>query len=182
MIRKSPLLKRKMYGQKGFQRLRGINTFPMIKLDRYYMRKALDQAKKAAAEGEVPVGAVLVYGGRTLTGHNLVERERNGMAHAEIRLLERAAALYGRRLNQATLYVTLEPCPMCAGAIIHMRVGRLVFAAPDPERGAVISKFHIFDDPDNYHKVKVRAGILEKETGQMLRDFFRRRRLENKSL
>lgn len=180
-LRKSPGLKKIMAGRKGFEKPRAMNVLPRLAVDRFYMRKALAEAGIAGKKGEVPVGAILLYKGRVLSAHNLVEQKANGMAHAEMILLEKAAHVYGRRLTEATMYVSLEPCAMCVGAMIHMRLGRLVFAARDPERGAVISKFRLFDDPANYHKPLVSHGIYEKEAGEMLREFFRKRRMETKA-
>lgn len=149
--------------------------------DERFMRKALTLAREAAAEGEVPVGAVLVRNGAVIaTGRNRREAAKQALAHAEIEAIEEACrVLGGWRLSGCTLYVTLEPCPMCAGAIINARVDRLVFGAPDPKAGSCGSLTDLFALPYN-HQPAVAKGVLETECAEILRQFFRqlRRRKE----
>lgn len=143
-----------------------------------FLRQAMLQAQDAATNGEVPVGAVVVLDGEIIgRGQNQVIRESDPTAHAEI-VAMRAAALHLRnyRLNGCALYVTLEPCAMCAGAILHARVARLVYAAADPKAGACGSVLHVMNHPQLNHHVDVQAGVLAEECGTMLSDFFRRRR------
>ncbi|KLU62098.1 tRNA-specific adenosine deaminase [Peptococcaceae bacterium CEB3] len=143
-----------------------------------WMRLALAEAKLAAAEGEVPIGALIVQEGKVLAqAHNKKERAQDPTAHAEILAIRDAAGVLGTwRLEQATLYVTLEPCAMCAGAIIQARLARLVFGAPDGKGGAVGSVMNVLDVNRWNHRVEVLGGILEEECGQVLKDFFRRKR------
>lgn len=149
-------------------------------MDEEYMRMALSLAQEAAAEGEVPVGAVLVRGGRVIgSGRNRREGDKNALAHAEIEAIREAcAAAGGWRLTDSTLYVTLEPCPMCAGAIINARIDRVVFGAADAKAGSCGSVVDLFSLPYN-HRPAVTAGILEEDCAGLLRQFFgnlRRRR------
>ena len=142
------------------------------------MQAALAEAQKAAAEGEVPIGAVVVHGGEVIArGQNRVLRNVDPTAHAEIVALREAAkALENYRLNGCTLYVTLEPCAMCAGAMIHARLDRLVFAAADPKAGACGSVLSVLNHPYLNHQMQVEQGILADEAGELLRSFFRERR------
>lgn len=142
------------------------------------MDRALAQARKAAAMGEVPVGAVLVRDGSVLAeGHNLIESTPDATAHAELLLLQQAARLtQSWRLDGVTVYVTLEPCPMCAGAMILARIDRLVYAAPDPKKGAVDSVYDVLRHPANNHRVQVTSGLLAEPAGRLLREFFAARR------
>jgi len=144
----------------------------------YWMRRALDLARKAEQEGEVPVGAVLVRGEEVLgEGWNCPIGRSDPTAHAEIVALRNAAASVGNyRLPGSILYVTLEPCVMCAGAIIHARVERVVFGARDPKGGAAGSVFEVLGTERLNHRVTVEGGVLEGECGELLRAFFRRRR------
>ena len=146
--------------------------------DALWMRHALDLACQAAAEGEVPVGAVLVRDGAILgEGWNRPIALHDPSAHAEMLTLRAAAARIGNyRLTGTTLYVTLEPCVMCAGAIVHARVSRLVFGARDPKAGAVDSVYDVIARPRLNHVVEWSGGVLEQECGTLLRDFFRQRR------
>lgn len=147
-------------------------------VDEKFMRRALSLANKAAEHGEVPVGAVLVSEGEVVgEGWNQPIGASDPSAHAEIVALRQAAALLGNyRLPGTTLYVTLEPCVMCAGAIIHARVKRLVYAAPDPKTGAAGSVFDIFSSGKVNHIVAVDGGTMEQECGELLRQFFSSRR------
>jgi len=151
--------------------------------DEHWMRHALLLARRAEAAGEVPVGAVLVYEGRILgEGWNRPIGSHDPSAHAEMLALRAAAERIGNyRLLDTTLYVTLEPCVMCAGAIIHARVGRLVFGAPDPKAGAVHSVYDVIGNPRLNHRLPWTGGVLEAQCGQILRDFFRQRRSARRS-
>lgn len=142
------------------------------------MRHALALAARAAEQGEVPVGAVLVKDGALLAeGYNRPIIDHDPSGHAEMIALRRAAQVLGNyRLPGSTLYVTLEPCVMCAGAITHARVQRLVFGAPDPKAGAVNAVYDIISNPRLNHCVLWIGGVLAEECGQLLRDFFRARR------
>ena len=142
------------------------------------MRRALDEARAAERHGDVPIGAVVVRDGEIIASrHN--ERELTGdpTAHAEVLALRDAAAVVGHwRLTDCTLVVTLEPCAMCAGAIVNARVGRIVYGTADPKAGAVRSLFAIADDVRLNHRAVVESGALEQECGDLLRAFFRARR------
>ena len=146
--------------------------------DRQWMQHALQLAARGEAEDEVPVGCVIVQDGRILgEGWNRPISSNDPTAHAEVVALRDAALRLGNyRLTGATLYVTLEPCLMCAGAMIHARIGRLVFGAPDPRRGAVNSTTHAFETQGLNHRVDIRGGVLEDECARRLRAFFRARR------
>ncbi len=142
------------------------------------MRLALAQAAAAAAAGEVPVGAVLVRDGQVIaTGANAPIGRHDPTAHAEIVALRQAASTLGNyRLDGCTLYVTLEPCPMCAGAMLHARLARVVYGAPDPKTGAAGSVVDLFAQPQLNHRTAVEGGVLAEECGRQLQDFFRGRR------
>lgn len=142
--------------------------------DSAWMELALEEAKKAAAMGEVPVGAVVLWEGKAIAAaHNLRETEKSALAHAELLAIEKACRLLGGwRLHKATLYVTLEPCPMCAGAIINARIARVVYGARDPKAGCLGSVADFTGIPFN-HTPEITAGVLEKECGELLRIFFR---------
>jgi tRNA(Arg) A34 adenosine deaminase TadA len=140
------------------------------------MRLALDEARAAAALGEVPIGAV-VY--RTATGevlskaHNLRERDKSPAAHAEFLAIMEACGVIGDwRLNDCSLAITLEPCPMCAGLIVNARVGRVVFGSMDPKAGAVRSLYNLADDPRLNHRAVIVSGVLEGESAALLKAFF----------
>ncbi len=136
------------------------------------------EARKAAAEGEVPIGAVVVHDSRVVgRGRNARETRRDPTAHAEVLALQEAARSLGRwRLSGATVYATLEPCPMCAGALVNARVDRLVYAVPDPKAGAAGTLFDVPRDPRLNHRVEVASGVLAAECGELLSSFFRFRR------
>lgn len=146
--------------------------------DREAMEAALNEARLAAEAGEVPIGAVVVYEGAILArGQNRVLRDSDPTAHAEIVVLRKTAEAVGNyRLNGCTLYVTLEPCAMCAGAMIHARLDRLVFAAADPKAGACGSVLEVLNHPRLNHQMRVEQGILAEESAELLRGFFRARR------
>jgi len=143
------------------------------------MRQAIALAEQAGLAGDVPVGAVLVDGtGRVLaTGENRKERDRDPTAHAELLAIRAAARQLGDwRLEHCTLYVTLEPCPMCAGVIVHARVPLLVYGADDPKTGAIRTAIDLPDSPASNHNLAVLGGILERECREQLRAWFARRR------
>ncbi|MGA2502235.1 MAG: tRNA adenosine(34) deaminase TadA [Tepidisphaeraceae bacterium] len=142
------------------------------------MQAALAEARLAAEAGEVPIGAVVVRDGAIIAaGQNRVLRDMDPTAHAEIVAMRAASAAIGNyRLPACTLYVTLEPCAMCAGAMIHARLDRLVFAAPDPKAGAAGSALAVINHPQLNHQMQVVQGILVEEAAELLRDFFRERR------
>jgi tRNA(adenine34) deaminase len=146
--------------------------------DHRLMALALEKARLAATGGEVPVGALLVVGGEVIASRgNERERRRDPTAHAEMLVLRDGAALLGGwQLREATLYVTLEPCAMCAGAIVLARIKRLVYGADDPKAGAAGTIFNIVDHPALNHSPEVRAGVLATEAARVLRGFFAERR------
>jgi tRNA(adenine34) deaminase len=154
--------------------------------DEHFMREAIKEAKIAEDLNEVPIGAVIVMEGKVVArAHNLREIEQNAVAHAELLAIDQACKELGTwRLEEATLYVTLEPCPMCAGAIILSRVKRVVYGAADPKGGCAGTLMNLLEDDRFNHQSEVTSGVLEKECGQMLSDFFRkireRKKLEKK--
>lgn len=151
-------------------------------MDELFMKEALKLAKEAAAEGEVPVGCVITRGEEIVgRGRNRRERGKNALAHAEIEAINDACKnLGGWRLWECTLYVTLEPCPMCAGAIINARIPRVVYGAGDKKCGAVRSVCTMFDMAFNHHP-RVESGILEEEAAALLSEFFQNLRVELRS-
>lgn len=146
--------------------------------DESYLRVAIAEAQAAEAAGEVPVGAVVVHQGQIVAwGQNRVLRDSDPAAHAEIVALREAGRTLGNyRLGGCTLYITLEPCAMCAGAILHARIARLVYAAADPKAGACGSVLEVMNHPRLNHRVEVNSGLLREECGAMLTNFFRARR------
>ncbi len=146
-----------------------------------FMRLALEQARLSAEEGEVPVGAVVVRNGEVVSyGRNRREKEKNALCHAEIEAINNACKkLGGWRLWECEIFVTLEPCPMCAGAIINSRLKKVSFGAYDAKNGAICSVMKMFDFPFT-HKPEIHGGILEKECADVLSDFFKNLR-ENKN-
>ena len=146
--------------------------------DELWMEEALRCAQRALEGGEVPVGAVVVCDGRIVgRGWNLNVTSSDPTAHAEIIALREAGATVGNhRLGDCELFVTIEPCAMCAGALVHARVKRLVYGADDPKAGAVRSIMQLLDHPQLNHKVEVRAGVLAGRSAEMLQEFFRQRR------
>ncbi|OOZ41373.1 tRNA adenosine(34) deaminase TadA [Solemya elarraichensis gill symbiont] len=149
-----------------------------------YMRRALELASQGEKEGEVPVGAVVVLNGEIIgEGYNCPISTSDPTAHAEIVAMRDASTkLANYRLTDADLYVTLEPCPMCAGAIVHARIRRVVYGASDPKGGAAGSVFDLLPSDDRFnHKVEVTGGVLADECGHQLSQFFRRRRMEKKT-
>jgi tRNA(adenine34) deaminase len=143
--------------------------------DRQAMERALQLAREAASLGEVPVGAVAVKDGAVVgEAFNRRETDRDPLAHAELLALAQAARRLGAwRLTGVTLYATLEPCAMCAGALVQSRVSRLVFGARDPKAGAVGSLYDLARDARHNHRVEVTAGVMEEESGALLKEFFR---------
>lgn len=158
--------------------LRHFTVDTKMDVDVEFMRVALAEAKKALAAGEVPVGALLVMGGEIVSrAHNSPIALADPSAHAEIIAIREASTRRGNyRLTGATLYATLEPCLMCAGAIIHARIGRLVFGARDPKGGAVVSLYQIGYDRRLNHGFQVREGVLETDCAELIRNFFRGKR------
>lgn len=152
--------------------------------DNYWMQQALVLAREAEAAGEVPVGAVLVRDNQLIaSGRNQPIGSHDPCGHAEILCLRQGGqVLQNYRLLDTTLYVTLEPCAMCAGAMVHSRVGRLVFGAADPKTGAAGSVLDLLQQPQFNHQVQVTGGVLATECGELLSSFFRRRRQERKQL
>lgn len=150
--------------------------------DLFYMAEALALARQSAREGEVPVGCVIVCDGEIVgRGRNRRERGKSALAHAEIEAIAQAnARLGGWRLWQCTLYVTLEPCPMCAGAIINARIPRVVYGASDAKFGACRSVCSLFDMAFNHHP-QVEAGVMEQEASALMQEFFRNLRAELKT-
>ena len=146
--------------------------------DETLMRAALEEARAAAEAGEVPIGAVAAIGGEVVArGQNRVLRDVDPTAHAEIVAMRAAAkAIANYRLVDCELFVTLEPCAMCAGAMIHARLGRLVYGAADPKAGAAGSVLVVLNHPRLNHQMVVTSGVLEQECGELLREFFRERR------
>lgn len=144
----------------------------------HYMQLALAEAARAPAHGDVPVGAVIVQEGRILAlRHNERERLRDPTAHAEmLAIREAAAVLGGWRISGATLFVTVEPCPMCAGALVLARMERLVFGAPDPKAGAAGSVMDLVRHPALNHRLEVQGGVLQEECARLLQEFFSSRR------
>jgi tRNA(adenine34) deaminase len=147
-------------------------------LDQQYMRMAIEQAQLAAQSGEVPVGAVLVRNGQVISkAFNKPIANHDPSAHAEILALREASlADENYRIPGSTLYVTLEPCAMCSGAMLHARVERVVYGAPDPKTGAAGSVLDLFSSKQINHQTSVEGGIMGEECGQLLRDFFKGRR------
>ncbi|MGE5507876.1 MAG: tRNA adenosine(34) deaminase TadA [Chitinophagales bacterium] len=148
--------------------------------DEAFMRLALAEAEEAARLGEIPIGAVIVQDGEVLaTGHNLRETLQDPTLHAEIVAVRRAAQnRRSWRLTGATMYVTIEPCPMCAGALVLARISRLVYGAPDPKAGAVDTLMDLVRDERLNHRMDVTSGVLAGEAAAVLQAFFRRRRRE----
>jgi len=150
--------------------------------DEYWMERALELAARAASIGEVPVGAVVVLDGREIgSGYNAPITGCDPTAHAEVRALRDAAARVGNyRLPGATLYVTLEPCTMCVGALVHSRISRLVYGADEPKAGAIVSARRTLDEPHLNWRVTTESGVLKQRCSQIISDFFSRRREERR--
>jgi tRNA(adenine34) deaminase len=150
--------------------------------DIYFMKLAIEEAKKAEAIQEVPIGAVIVLDGEVISvAHNLRETEQRSIAHAELLAIDEACKKLGTwRLEDATLYVTLEPCPMCAGGIVLSRVKRVVYGASDPKGGCAGTLMNLLTDERFNHQCEVVAGVLEEECGTLLTIFFRALRKKRK--
>ncbi|TFJ93034.1 tRNA adenosine(34) deaminase TadA [Lentibacillus salicampi] len=146
--------------------------------DAVFMQEAIKQAKKAETMGEVPIGAVVVYEDEMIAyGFNVRESSQTTLSHAELIAIEKANQVIGSwRLEDCTLYVTLEPCPMCAGAIVQSRIKRVVFGAPDPKAGCAGTLMNLLQDERFNHQADVVGGVLEIECGALLTDFFRKLR------
>jgi tRNA(adenine34) deaminase len=151
-------------------------------IDQRFMKLAIDQAFIATENGDVPVGAVIIFDGRVIAkAHNQRQLLNDPTAHAEIIALTQAAEAVGNwRLNGCSVYVTLEPCPMCAGALVLARVDRVVFGCADPKAGACGSLYNIVQDERLNHNIEITSGVLDTECGQILSDFFSIRRDEKK--
>ncbi|WP_273126832.1 tRNA adenosine(34) deaminase TadA [Bacillus weihaiensis] len=150
--------------------------------DRDYMNAAIEEARKAREIGEVPIGAVVVLGGEIIArAHNLRETEQRSIAHAEILAIDDACKAQGTwRLEEATLYVTLEPCPMCAGAIVLSRLKRVVYGATDPKGGCAGTLMNLLQEQRFNHQVDVLAGVEQEVCSSLLSDFFRELRVKKK--
>ena len=147
-------------------------------MDEYFMKIALDEAYKAYSIGEVPVGAIIVKNQKVIaSGYNMRETLKDPTAHAEIIAIKKASEyLGGWRLIDCTMYVTIEPCAMCAGAIVNSRIGRIVIGAKDPKMGACGSVVNIAQNPSFNHRADITWGIMEKECSEIMKDFFRKLR------
>ena len=150
--------------------------------DEKYMKEAVKQARKAYALGEVPIGCVIVHDGKIIgRGYNRRNTDKNTLAHAEITAIKKASKVIGDwRLEECTLYVTLEPCQMCAGAIVQARIPKVVMACMNPKAGCAGSILNILDNPQFNHQVESVSGVLEEECSKMLKDFFVELRIRNK--
>jgi tRNA(adenine34) deaminase len=150
----------------------------MLRIQEYYMQEALKEAQRALDEDEVPVGAVVVHEGKVIArGHNQIECLKDPTAHAEIIAITSATNYLGQKwLNEASLYVTIEPCSMCAGAMVLARIKNLYFGANDPKTGACGSIVNIVNNKQLNHRIKVTKGILQTECSSLLKDFFRKKR------
>ena len=152
--------------------------------DNKYMKAAIAQAKKAYKLGEVPIGCVIVYGGRIIgRGYNRRNTDKTPLAHAEITAIKKAVkVMKDWRLEECKLYVTLEPCQMCAGAIVQARIPEVIMAAENPKAGCAGSVMDILNNPDFNHQVTVKKGVLKEECSKLLKDFFVELRARNKAL
>jgi tRNA(adenine34) deaminase len=150
-------------------------------MDELYMEEALRSAQRALEAGEVPIGAVVVCDNKIVArGYNRSILDNDPTAHAEILALREAGAAIGNyRLSDCTLFVTIEPCPMCAGAMVHARLKRVVYGAKDPKTGADSSVMQVLNHPAQNHRVEVQAGILAGRCAELLQSFFRQRRLDS---
>lgn len=151
-------------------------------MDELFMLEAMKQAKKAKLIDEVPIGCVIVKDGCIIArGHNLREKKQISTAHAEIIAIEKACKKLGTwRLEDCDLYVTLEPCPMCSGAILQARIKRVIYGATDPKGGCIESCMHMYEIHGFNHYPKVNSGVLEEECSQLLKEFFKKKRIQKK--
>ncbi|MHA6261421.1 tRNA adenosine(34) deaminase TadA [Sporosarcina sp. CAU 1771] len=147
----------------------------LLEKDEFFMKMAIDEAMNAESIGEVPIGAVIVFEDRVIArGYNLRETTQNAVTHAELSAIQDACREIGSwRLEETTLYVTLEPCPMCAGAILQSRIPRVVYGARDPKGGCVDSLYRLLNDPRFNHECDVTEGILGDKCGEILTTFFK---------
>lgn len=154
----------------------------MLEQDQRYMKEAIRQAKKAEKLNEVPIGCVIVYQNRIIArGYNRRNTDKSTLAHSEILAIKKAAKVLGDwRLEDCTLYVTLEPCQMCAGAIVQARIPRVVIGSMNPKAGCAGSILNLLEMPEFNHQVQVERGVLEGECSRLLTDFFRRLRMEKR--
>ena len=161
----------------------GLRAVDNTNSDQKYMREAIRQAKKAYALGEVPIGCVIVHEGKIIgRGYNRRNTDKNTLSHAEITAIRKASKVIGDwRLEECTLYVTLEPCQMCAGAIVQARIPKVVLACMNPKAGCAGSILNILDMPQFNHQVEAVRGVLEEECSQMLKTFFKELRVRNKA-
>ena len=161
----------------------GLRAVDNTNSDQKYMREAIRQAKKAYALGEVPIGCVIVHEGKIIgRGYNRRNTDKNTLSHAEITAIRKASKVIGDwRLEECTLYVTLEPCQMCAGAIVQARIPKVVMACMNPKAGCAGSILNILDMPQFNHQVEAVRGVLEEECSQMLKTFFKELRIRNKA-
>lgn len=152
--------------------------------DEYFMKEAIKEAEKAEEQNEVPIGAVIVVNGKIISrGFNLRESKQSAVAHAELLAIERACEKLGTwRLEDAVLYVTLEPCPMCSGAILLSRIKKVVYGAQDPKAGCAGTLMNLLEDPRFNHQSEVVSGCLDAECGELLSSFFRRLREQKKAI
>lgn len=150
----------------------------MLKDDYYFMERALNQAKVAYKRGEVPVGAVVVKDGKVISrGYNLRETTNDPTAHAELLAMKKASKkLNSWRLSGCTLYVTLEPCPMCSGVIVNSRIDRVVFGAYDQKAGCCTTLYHLCNDERFNHRAEILGGVMEEDCAKILSDFFKEKR------
>lgn len=152
--------------------------------DKFYMSLALDEARQAFLAGETPVGALAVRGNEIIArGGNLKEQKRLAFSHAELEVMTQASRVVGDwRLSEVTVYVTLEPCIMCAGAMLQARLKRLVYGCADPKAGAIESLYSLAEDSRLNHQISVRSGVLASQSRKMLQQFFQLLRIKNKQL
>lgn len=161
----------------------GTNEKERLEADERFMRLALEEARRAAAEGEVPIGAVVVLDGVVISSaHNRRELDHDPSAHAEFRAMTEAAQKLGRwRLSGCTVYVTLEPCLMCAGLMVNSRIDRCVYGAPDPKGGALGTLYDVSHDPRLNHEFAVTSSVMADESAEILKEFFQARRAARKA-
>lgn len=161
-----------------------MTTEDQVTEDLRYMQEALAQAQLALEAGEVPIGAVMVRDGEIIArGHNLRNTEKNPLRHAEIDVINAAADIVGDwRLEDCVLYVTVEPCPMCAGAIVQARIPRVVFGTRNSKAGCAGSILNLLDEPRFNHQVSITEGILQEECSEIMKRFFRRFRKSNQNM
>jgi len=154
----------------------------MSKIEEFFMSEALKEAQDAIDEDEVPVGAVIVHEGRIIArGHNQIERLKDPTAHAEMLALTSATNYLGTKwLNEASLYVTIEPCSMCAGALVLARIKNIYIGVKDPKTGACGSVLNIANNSKLNHRIKIKSGILEEEAASLLKEFFKKKRIKDK--